>query len=98
MTATGKWTATIETPMGPQSREFTINVSGAAFTGTVSSPGGPRPISGKADGNKLTWSADVTDPMPITLDFDVNFTGDTMAGNVKLGSFGNAPIKGTRMA
>ena len=98
MTATGKWTATIQTPMGPQQREFTIAVNGNAFTGTVSSAGGPRPISGKVDGDKLTWSADVTDPMPITLDFDVNFTGDKLAGNVKLGSFGNAPISGTRMA
>ena len=97
MTATGKWSATIDTPMGPQQREMTFEVNGDAFTGTVSAKDGPRPIAGKADGDKLTWTADVTDPMPLTLDFDVTFTGDTMSGNVKLGNFGTAPVKGTRI-
>ena len=97
MTATGKWSATIETPMGPQTREMTFNVDGHAFTGTVSAKDGPRPISGKVDGNKLTWSSDVTDPMPLTLDFDVTVTGDALAGTVKLGNFGNATVKGTRI-
>ena len=97
MSASGKWAATVETPMGPQDREFVLAVDGNAFTGTVSTPDGPRPIAGKVDGNKLTWTSNVTNPMPLTLDFDVTVTGDAMAGTVKLGPMGNATITGKRI-
>ena len=97
MSASGKWAVTVQTPMGPQDREFVLVVNGNAFTGTVSSPDGPRPIAGKVDGNKLTWSADVTNPMPLKLDFDVAVSGDAMAGTVKLGMMGNATVTGKRI-
>jgi hypothetical protein len=32
----------------------------------------------------------------MTLEFAVTVTGDNMAGSVKLGMFGNAPLRGTR--
>lgn len=97
MSASGKWAVTVETPMGPQPREIVLAVNGAAFTGTVSAKDGPKPISGKVDGNKLTWTSEVTDPMPLKLDFDVTVTGDAMAGTVKLGMMGNATLTGKRI-
>ena len=97
MFATGKWNVTVETPMGAQQQEVTLVVSGTSFTGTGVGKDGSREISGKVDGDRLTWTSKRIVPMPMTLEFDVTVTGDTMAGTVVLGSFGTAPLKGTRI-
>jgi len=96
MSADGNWKITIETPMGPQVISAAITTSGDTFTGNTSSQMGDQAISGKVAGDTLTWSANITQPMPMTLDFDVTVSGDSMTGNVKLGAFGNAPLKGVR--
>ena len=70
--------------------------SSATFTGTTQTPAGEQTIEGKVDGDKLTWSTAITQPMPMTLEFEATVSGDTMSGNVKLGAFGNAPLSGTR--
>ena len=43
----------------------------------------------------LTWKAALTQPMPITLEFTAKVDGDTISGNVKLGTFGDATFEGT---
>ena len=98
MSATGKWQVTAETPMGPQTQELTIKVEGATFTGSAVGPEGTRTISGKADGNRLTWTGERKTPMPMTLEFDVTVTGDKLAGNVNAGAMGSFPLTGTRLA
>ena len=98
MSATGKWNVTVETPMGPQQSELTLVVDGATFTGTGVAKDGTRSIAGKVSGDKLTWTSERSVPMPMTLEFDVTVSGDTMTGTVVLGSFGTAPLKGTRAA
>ena len=97
MSADGNWKITISTPMGPQEVTAAITTSGDSFTGKTSGRMGDQEISGKVSGDTLTWSADITQPMPLKLDFDVKVTGDSMAGNVKLGAFGNAPLTGVRI-
>ena len=57
---------------------------------------GSQEVSGKVDGDTLTWSASITSPMPMTLEFSATVSGDAMTGNVKLGAFGNAPLSGVR--
>ena len=49
------------------------------------------------DGDTLTWSADITSPMPLTLDFTAKVAGDSMTGTVKLGMFGNSTMTGVRV-
>ena len=97
MSADGTWKITINTPMGAQTVTATITTSGDTFTGKTESPMGSQEISGKVDGDKLTWSSAITNPMPMTLEFEATVAGDSMTGNVKLGAFGNASLKGERV-
>jgi hypothetical protein len=57
---------------------------------------GSQDISGKVDGNTLTWGAKLTQPFPIDLEFTVSVEGDAMTGSVKAGAFGSSPLKGER--
>ena len=57
---------------------------------------GSQEISGKVDGDTLTWGAKLTQPFPIDLEFTVKVVGDTLEGSVKAGAFGSSPLKGER--
>ena len=94
--ADGNWKITINTPMGAQTVDATITTSGDTFTGTTAGQMGSQEVSGKVDGDTLTWSTNITSPMPMTLEFSATVSGDSMSGNVKLGAFGNAPLSGVR--
>ena len=94
--ADGTWKITINTPMGAQEVTAEITTSGDTFTGKTSGRMGDSEVSGKVDGDTLTWSAAITTPMPMTLEFTATVAGDAMTGNVKLGAFGNAPLAGVR--
>ena len=96
MSADGNWKITINTPMGPQTVDAEITTSGDTFTGKTASPMGSQEVSGKVDGDTLTWSSNITSPMPMTLEFTAKVEGDKMSGNVKLGAFGNAALSGVR--
>jgi hypothetical protein len=95
--ADGNWKITINTPMGAQEVTAEIKTSGDTFTGKTSGRMGDSEVSGKVDGDTLTWSAAITQPMPMTLEFSATVAGDAMTGNVKLGAFGNAPLSGVRI-
>lgn len=96
MSADGNWKITINTPMGAQEVNASITTSGDTFTGKTTGRMGEQEISGKVDGDKLTWSSAITQPMPMTLEFEATVSGDNMTGNVKLGAFGNASLTGVR--
>ena len=96
MSADGNWTITINTPMGAQKVNASIKTSGDTFTGTTEGQMGKQEVSGKVNGDTLTWSAAITSPMPMTLEFEAKVDGDKMSGNVKLGMFGNASLIGER--
>ena len=98
MSTDGAWKITINTPMGPQELTAQVATAGDTFSGTADSKmGGSQPISGKVDGDVLTWSSSITQPMPLTLDFTAKVEGDAMTGTVKLGMFGNAAMTGARV-
>lgn len=96
MSVDGAWKTTINSPMGVQEGELDINSSGDAFTGKMKGRMGEQDISGKVDGDTLTWSASITSPFPMTLEFTVTVSGDTMNGSVKAGAFGSSPLTGVR--
>lgn len=96
MSADGVWKITINTPMGPQILDAKIATSGDTFTGAVEGPMGRQDVSGRVDGDTLTWSARITQPMPLDLDFVATVTGDIMSGTVQLGAFGQAKLSGVR--
>ncbi|MDP1599835.1 hypothetical protein [Phenylobacterium sp.] len=97
MSADGNWKITIQSPMGAQEVEASIKTSGDTFTGTTSGRMGEQTIEGKVDGDTLTWSSSISQPMPMTLEFTATVAGDALTGNVKLGAFGNAPLSGVRV-
>ncbi|MBV9996053.1 MAG: hypothetical protein JO127_12665 [Caulobacteraceae bacterium] len=96
MSADGVWKTTVNSPMGVQEGTLTIKTDGAAFTGQMSGRMGAQEIAGRVDGDRLFWTAQMTQPFPITLDFEVAVAGDGMEGFVKAGAFGASPLKGVR--
>jgi hypothetical protein len=96
MSADGTWKVTINSPMGVQEGTLTIAVSGDTFSGKMEMRQGAQDISGKADGDTLSWTSQLTQPFPITLETTVTVAGDEMTGSVKAGAFGSSPLKGVR--
>ena len=97
MNANGTWRTTINTPMGAQNGTLELTVDGSDLSGKMSSPQGEMAIeNGAIDGETLSWQASITSPMPMTLEFSATVDGDTIAGTVKLGAFGDAEFSGTR--
>jgi len=96
MSADGDWKITINTPMGARTMAVNIATSGDSFVGKVDSEMGSQEVTGKVDGDTLTWSTDITNPMPMKLEFTAKVDGDKLSGNCKLGMFGNASLSGER--
>jgi len=97
MSATGSWNITTTSPMGSQDGTLALTEEGNSLSGTMSGPQGDIEITeGTVDGNDLTWKAQVTSPMAITLEVGATIDGDNISGNIKLGAFGNATFSGAR--
>lgn len=93
----GVWETVTNTPMGQQKAKLTLATDGDKLTGTLSGQQGTIAIrNGAVDGNRLTWKADISVPMPMTLSFTAEVDGDTIKGSVALGAFGNAAFEGKR--
>jgi hypothetical protein len=97
MSADGSWNITTNSPMGSQEGTLSLAIDSGTLTGTMSGPTGDIEIEdGTADGDSLTWKAQVTSPMAITLEVEATVDGDAISGNIKLGAFGNASFSGAR--
>lgn len=79
----GKWTGSLDTPMGAIQVGFNFRADGAALTGTTTGPDGAElPIkNGKVDGDKISFV--------VTVDFggmmfDLNYTGVVASDTAKL--------------
>jgi hypothetical protein len=97
MAIDGNWKIDMETPMGTQSAQLQLASSGGKLTGKMMGSGGAVDLAdGHIDGNKASWKADIKQPMALTLEFAVTVDGGDMQGSVKLGMFGDAPLKGKR--
>ena len=93
----GNWDIVMATPMGPQAMVLTVSAEGEVVSGTVGSPEGTQAIeAAQADGNRLRFDLRVAKPMKITLSFDLEVTGDVIAGKCKMGMFGSAKVEGKR--
>ena len=79
----GKWTGSIDTPMGAINIGFTFKADGATLSGTTTGPDGADvPIkNGKIDGDKISFV--------VSLDFggmaiDLNYSGVVKPDNVQM--------------
>ncbi len=81
----GKWTGSIDTPMGAVALNFTFKADGATLSGSMTGPdGGELPIkNGKVDGNKISFvvSLDLGG-----MSFDLNYNGVVSPDAVKMTS------------
>lgn len=93
----GTWDTVTHSPMGDQKATLTVNSAGDSFTGTYAGAMGTTDVSGKVDGDKLSWAVDITVPMPMTLTIEATVDGDTIKGSVTAGAFGSFPMEGTRV-
>jgi hypothetical protein len=99
MAIDGKWEITINSPMGAQKATLDLKADGGTLTGTQTAMQGTQSVTnGKVSGNNLTWSASITSPMPMTLEFSGMVEGDKLSGSVKAGAFGSFPFNGGRAA
>lgn len=97
MSADGTWNTTIDSPMGSQSGTLELQTDAGSLSGSINGPQGTMEFSGgTVSGNDLAWNVEMTQPMAMTLEFTATVDGDNLVGQVKLGSFGTAQLKGTR--
>jgi hypothetical protein len=99
MSVAGTYDCVTKTPMGDQKSKFTVIVDGDTFTGENAGAMGTMSLDdGKVNGNTITWSMNMTVPMPMKLEGEATVDGDTITGTVKAGAFGAFPMNGTRAA
>ena len=97
MSFAGSWNIVMKTPMGDREAVLTLAENSGTLTGTMEADGNTLDIQdGTVTDGRGTWKADLTQPMPITLEFDVGVDDDAMDGTVKLGMFGSSGVTGTR--
>jgi hypothetical protein len=97
MAIDGDWNIVVNSPMGKQESKMTLQANGSELTGTATAQGQTGQISnGKIDGDNVSWSAAITSPFPMTLEFTGTLAGDSLSGNVKAGAFGSFPWTGTK--
>ncbi len=95
----GLWNATLYTPIGEMAATFDIRVDNGVITGTSSN--GKETVEifdAVAEDSRLTWNMKVTNPMKLTLKFDVTVDGDSMSGTSKAGILPSSKVVATRAA
>ena len=76
---------------------FRLKADGGALTGSQMADGSTAEIfDGTVNGNQLSWKVSISDPMPLTLEFNGTVDGDEVTGSVTLGNFGSSSFSGTR--
>jgi len=93
----GTWNCTMDTPMGAGKVVLTLATNGDELSGKLVSDQGTMEFDGgKVDGNKLSWTVSIEQPMPMQIDTTATIEGDTLTGQAQLGSFGSAALTGSR--
>ncbi len=97
MSADGNWNVKLDTPMGPQQLTLTLVTDGNKLSGKmVGAQGTMEFTDGTVDGNDLTWTVSIQQPMPMDIATTATIDGDNLTGEATLGAFGKAKLTGTR--
>jgi hypothetical protein len=98
MALDGVYETVVKSPLGDQKATLTVKTDGDSWSGSQAGAMGTAEITGgKVDGNTLTWTMNVSVPMPMSLDCTATIDGDTVTGSVKAGAFGSFPMTGKRV-
>jgi hypothetical protein len=83
--------------MGERWATLSLKADGGTLTGSQMADGSTAEIfDGTVNGNQLSWKVSISDPMPLTLEFNGTVDGDEVTGSVTLGNFGSSSFSGTR--
>ncbi len=97
MTVAGTWNLSIATPMGTQSAVLTLTDTDGVVTGSAGNESGSIDLPGlQADGNRVTWTQQITQPMKLSVAFDLTLDGDTGSGTAKAGMFPGMKVTASR--
>ncbi len=98
MAIDGTYKIEIDTPMGKQEATLTLKTDGGKLSGSAESMMGKNDFTGTVNGDALAWTMDINSPMgEMKLEYTAKVTGDAIAGEVKVGTFGSSPFKGKRV-
>ena len=93
MSQTEKYLLEVQSPLGKQESELFLTISGEQLEGKMVAGDGETAIEeGKVNGDELVWSVALSKPIPVTLEFTGQRSGDSITGEVKFGAFGNGPF------
>jgi hypothetical protein len=96
MSFAGTYTIVIQAPTGREEGQLILQQDGESLSGTMESRGQTRQIeNSKVVGGTASWSVDISEPMPLTLNFSATKEGDNLVGSVALGAFGSADFEAT---
>ena len=96
MTADGNWNLAVSTPMGERQATLSVKTDGTTLKGSQMADGNSSEIfDGTVNGNTISWKVSITDPMPMTLEFNGMINDDEVTGSVILGNFGTSTFSGT---
>ena len=71
MTADGNWNLVVSTPMGERRATLSATTDGSTLKGSQIADGNSVEIfDGMVNGNELSWKVSITEPMPMTLEFN----------------------------
>lgn len=99
MSAVGSWNVAIATPAGAQAMTLHIDRDESGrFGGRIESAMGSFDVQGESTKESLRWDMPVKKPLPMTVTFAVQLSGDAMTGTAKLGFLGKSAVTGTRYA
>ena len=83
--------------MGERRATLSLKADGGTLTGSQVADGNTAEIfDGTVNGNQLAWKVSISDPMPLTLEFNGTVDGNELTGSVMLGNFGSSSFSGTR--
>ena len=95
----GTWVLTVESPMGTRDSDAIFNQTGEQLDGKMVSPRGEAPFTGTLKGDAIAFNLTINaQGQELRLDYAGTVTGDTMAGTVQFGSFGEGKWSGKRKA
>jgi hypothetical protein len=96
MTVDGNWSLVVATPLGERRGILSVKTEGATLKGQMVEANSTEIFDGTVEGDQICWKVNITEPMPMTLEFTGTVDGDKLAGSVVLGGFGTSSFSGWR--
>ena len=97
MSVAGDWDITIEATAELGEGRLELRADGTALEGTLHTSGGPTPVSGRVEGDRVDFvarSSELTGAIALT--FSGRFEGNLATGDVELGNYQRGTWTATR--